>query len=614
MLFEGRALAMVRPDRALRAIITTAALAAVLSTSLVPVAAAAEQAPDSSDVVLVLDFSASILNDARNRARFAGTLERMADRVDALSTDLVAGDTTVSLVQFASKARDVEGCTDLQLLNDPEAVATFADCLRTVGAAYRRGLRPGLADAIGIDTNYVEAMEKGATHLPADSVRPSMILFTDGRHDVAGVPNSEVAKAQRRLFGNRSPFALLPVGLGLAAGDRARLTAGLEDLRVVRDMPACVSGATFEWPDVVFQSADAAGSAVAEALQAATCTFTIAPTEPPVTPAPPAIPGGARDIRLTPGDGYIDIAWSPPEEGADAVEGYRARCTSDGDPIESAGGVSTEPNARVEGLEQGHEYRCEVAVVTANGDGDWIPASGTAIPLGVPAAPAKPAVTALNGAVEMGIAPGAGAEEYRYECSADGGATWDETHSLTSASTTARIRELANGTEYVCRAFAANALGLSDASPLSDFVRPCSGLLDCNPLALPIVGGVLGVLLLGILLALFGIYRERSQGYVLAVVDVIHTANLGKGSRLGIELVRKPGSREIVEVLASRGKSADIRIRPKRGGRFVVTDKNRTQAVESGDSIVVVDAVGTPHQLVLRAFSTKSASAVTTRR
>jgi hypothetical protein len=614
MLFEGRALAMVRPDRALRAIITTAALAAVLSTSLGPVAAAAEPAPDSSDVVLVLDFSASILNDARNRARFAGTLERMADRVDALSTDLVAGDTTVSLVQFASKARDVEGCTDLQLLNDPEAVATFADCLRTVGAAYRRGLRPGLADAIGIDTNYVEAMEKGATHLPADSVRPSMILFTDGRHDVAGVPNSEVAKAQRRLFGNRSPFALLPVGLGLAAGDRARLTAGLEDLRVVRDMPACVSGATFEWPDVVFQSADAAGSAVAEALQAATCTFTIAPTEPPVTPAPPAIPGGARDIRLTPGDGYIDIAWSPPEEGADAVEGYRARCTSDGDPIESAGGVSTEPNARVEGLEQGHEYRCEVAVVTANGDGDWIPASGTAIPLGVPAAPAKPAVTALNGAVEMGIAPGAGAEEYRYECSADGGATWDETHSLTSASTTARIRELANGTEYVCRAFAANALGLSDASPLSDFVRPCSGLLDCNPLALPIVGGVLGVLLLGILLALFGIYRERSQGYVLAVVDVIHTANLGKGSRLGIELVRKPGSREIVEVLASRGKSADIRIRPKRGGRFVVTDKNRTQAVESGDSIVVVDAVGTPHQLVLRAFSTKSASAVTTRR
>ena len=58
-----------------------------------------------------------------------------------------------------------------------------------------------------------------------------------------------------RLFGDRSPIALLPVGMGLAAGDRDELTAGLEDLRVVRDMPPCVSGTTFEWPEVVFDSA-----------------------------------------------------------------------------------------------------------------------------------------------------------------------------------------------------------------------------------------------------------------------------------------------------------------------------------------------------------------------
>jgi fibronectin type III domain protein len=607
---------MVRPDRAIRSIVTAVSVAAVLLMSVAPAASAAETAPDSSDVVLNLDFSASILNDARNRARFAGALERMADRVDALSADLVTGDTTVSLVQFASKAQDVDGCTDLKLLNDPEAVATFADCLRSVGAAYRKGLDPDLQESIGIDTNYVEAMEQGATHLPADSVRPAMILFTDGRHDVAGVPSREVGRAQRRLFGDRTPFALLPVGMGLASADRAELTAGLEDLRIVRDMPPCVSGTTFEWPEVVFQSPDAAGNAVAEALQAATCTFTVAPTEPPVTPAPPAIPGGVRDIRLTPGDGYIDITWSPPEQGSEAVTGYRARCTGDDEnsPIESTDGVSSDPNARVEGLEQGREYRCEVAVVTPDGDGDWIPAAGSAIPLGVPAAPAQPTVAALNGAVEMAIEPGAGAEEYRYECSSDGGVTWDEAHSLTSASTTARIRELSNGTEYVCRVFAANELGLSDASPLSALVRPCSGMLDCNPLALPIVTGVLAVLVIGILLALYGIYRERSQGYVLAVLDVVHTANLGKGSRLGIEVVRRPGSREVTEIVASKGRKADIRISPKRGQKFVVTDKNRRQEVASGDSIVVVDSAGVQHQLVLHAFSTKSASAVTTRR
>ena len=607
---------MRRLDRALRALVTGIAVAGLLLASGgVPAASAAESAPDSSDVVLVLDFSASILNDARNRARFAAALERMADRVDALSADLVAGDTTVSLVQFASQARDIEGCADLKLLDDPAAVAQFADCLRTVGAAYRAGLDPDVADAIGIDTNYVEAMEQGATHLPEDSERPTMILFTDGRHDVAGVPNRDVGRAHRRLFDDRSPFALLPVGMGLEAADRNQLTAALENLRVVRDMPPCVSGSTFEWPEVVFDSPDEAGNAVAAALQAATCTFTVAPSEPPATPPPPAAPSVARDIRLTPGDGFIDLAWSPPAEGADGVTDYKARCSGDdGATVESAEGVSTDPQARVDGLEQGREYRCEVAVVTAAGDGEWVAAPGTAVPLGIPPAPAKPSVTALNGAIEIGVEPATGVEEYRYECSRDGGETWDEDSGITSASTTARIREVANGTEYVCRAFATNEIGVSAASPLSDAVRPCGGLLDCNPLALPIVVGIVGALVLGILLALFGIYRESSQGYVLAVLDGVHSANIGKRSRLGIEVVRTPGSRQVSEIVANRGRKADFRIRMLRGGRFQVTDKGRSQEVASGDMLVVVDSIGVRHQLELHAFSTKSASAVATRR
>ena len=597
---------MTRPYRAFRTIAIAIAISGLLLGWGLPAAAAAET-PDSSDVVLGLDFSASILNDAQNRARFAGALERMADRVDALSADLVTGDTTVSLVQFASQARGVEGCTDLQLLNDPEAVATFADCLRTVGAAYREGLDPELEDAIGIDTNYVEAMERGASHLPADSVRPTMILFTDGRHDVAGVPNSEVAEAHERLFGDRSPLALLPVGMGLDAQDRDELTAGLEDLRVVRDMPPCESGSTFEWPEVVFDSPRAAGNAVAEALQAATCTFTVAPTEAPATPAPPAAPGVVGNIQLTPGDGYIDVDWSAPAEGADAVTGYRARCTSDDGTIESAEGVSTEPGARVDGLEQGQEYRCEVATVTDAGEGEWIAAPGTASPLGIPPPPAKPNVTAFNGAIEVGV------QEYRYECSADGGTTWEESTAITSASTSARIRDLANGTEYVCRAFAANEIGVSPASAISDLVRPCSGLLDCNPAALPIVVGTVSLLSLGILLALFGIYRERSQGYVLAVLDGVHSANIGKRSRLGIEVVRPPTSRQVSEIVANRGKNADFHVTMRRGGQFRVTDKARSQDVASGDMVVVVDSIGVRHQLVLHAFSTKSASAVARR-
>ncbi|HET9613266.1 MAG TPA: vWA domain-containing protein, partial [Candidatus Limnocylindrales bacterium] len=164
--------------------------AIVLAGGLAPRAAA--QTPDKSDVVLVFDFSASILNDKTNRNRFGAALESIASRVDEISSDLVAGDTTVTLIQFAARAVDANRCTDLKLLGSPSTVGLFADCLRAIATAYRKGGTTALTKSIGIDTNYVAAMQQAAKHLPADSERPALILFTDGRHDVAGVPASQV--------------------------------------------------------------------------------------------------------------------------------------------------------------------------------------------------------------------------------------------------------------------------------------------------------------------------------------------------------------------------------------------------------------------------------------
>ena len=78
---------------------------------LVPQARAAT--PDRSNVVLVLDFSASILQDEANRTKFGAALERIAARVDETAADLTAGDATVSIIQFAAKAADVPNCVDL---------------------------------------------------------------------------------------------------------------------------------------------------------------------------------------------------------------------------------------------------------------------------------------------------------------------------------------------------------------------------------------------------------------------------------------------------------------------------------------------------------------------
>ena len=577
----------------------------------------AQTAPDRSEVVIVLDFSASILQDAANRNKFGAALERIADRVDATSADLIAGDAVVTIVQFATRATDYAGCADMHLLASAPTVARFADCLRSIARAYRRGLDPALTRRIGVDTNYVAAMEQAAKHLPADAARPALILFTDGKHDVRGVPVSRVQVVRDQLFGARSPFALLPVGMGLNPRELGALETGLVRLRIVRAMPPCVSGTKFDWPDVVFESPDEAGNAVGVALQDVTCTFTVEPSPtPPPTPAPS--PAVVQGIRLTALDGQVQLTWAPPASPPAPITDYRTRCRAgEGDWIESKEGVSLETKATVDGLTNGTAYQCEVATVSALSDAAWTPASSTITPLGIPAAPGKPSVLPMDGAVQISVTPvdPVQAAGYHFQCSSDNGGTWPAEVDVDSTeNATTQIGNLTNGAEYVCRAFAVNTTGLSDASPLSDAVRPCGSNLECNPV-LPWILGVLAVVLAGSLIAvLFALNQNRTRGYVVAVVDVIHTINLGHGSRLGIELVRAHGTRTVTGIAPDRGRKADIRIRQLRGNRFEVTDRSGRHVTTSGEPIVVTDSAGGRHDLVLWAFATRSASEVTSRR
>jgi hypothetical protein len=581
----------------------------------------AQTPPDRSEVVLVLDFSASILGDVANRDRFAAALDRIADRVDATSSDLSAGDATVSIVQFAATAADYPGCIDLKLIESPQTIARFADCLRSAATAYRRGLDPALTRKLGTATNYVAAMEQAARHLAVDAVRPALILFTDGKHDVQGVPVSQVQPARDRLFASRSPFALLPVGMGLAPTERPALESGLVNLRIIRAMPACVSGAQFDWPQVVFQSPEDAGNAVAVALQNVTCTFTVAPTPTPSatgtplpTPTPMPTPGPVKGVSLTPGDGRIEVAWSLPATTPEPIVDYRIRCRSgEGEWTESGEGVSLETSAVVEGLTNGSTYECAVAAVDATSEGSWTAAPMTATPVGRPAAPGKPAVEALDRAVRIQVA----AEDalllsgYRYECSGDQGRTWpDRIDVASSGTTTAEIGNLTNSVEYVCRAFAEDAAGLSDPSEVSDAVRPCGSLLECNPAVSPVLG-LLGFLSLGGLLAvLLALYRGRTRGYVVAVVDVVHTANLGQGSRLGIGFVRALPRGPVTGIVADRTGNADVRIRHRGGDGFEVTDRVGRHVAISGQPVITIDSLGVHHEVLLRRFRTATAAPV----
>jgi hypothetical protein len=582
----------------------------MIAAGFVPSARAADQ-PDPSDIVLAFDLSSSILDDKGTREQFAGALNQIADSVVAQSDALVAGDATISMVEFASHAKEVPNCTKLELLNSPGNVTKFADCLRSVADVYTSGNAPA---GIGTDTNYIEAMQVARPYLTPSSVRPALIFFTDGKAEVGGKPQTGVVAARDQLFKDLKSFALLPVGMGLNQKDRTPLETGLKNLKTLRGITTC-SGAPFKWDRVVFASPALAGTAVATALQDTTCTFTAAiPSTPPPTPKP--IPAVAS-VGATPGDGSIKLTWRALVSQQTPVIDYLARCRAgdSGDWVESTEGTSTEPTTTITGLTNGTAYQCEVAAVVAAGPGRWTPVSTEVTPIGKPATPATPTLSALDHAVQVGLGDPdpAAVTSYHVECSSDNGATFSATADVSAenASNT-QIRGLTNGIEYACRAIAKNAVGESDASALSNAVKPCASLLDCNGLLVPVLG-ILGVVLaIGLLAVAFALWREGRKGYVIAVVDVVHTTNLGHGSRLGIGLIRTPGSKVITGIAADRTKNAEIKIRLLPGGRFSVRDGAKRHVTSSGEPLIVI-VQGVRHELVLHAFATNAASRATSR-
>ena len=600
MFWTGRARQSRRTARAACAAIFLAA-SSLTSPALVGAASPA----DPSHVVVVLDYSSSILSDQATRGQFADALERLAERVDATAADLVTGDATVSFVRFASSAQDQPGCTDLELKDNPQAVATMSGCLRDLANVYRKGGDRALTGAIGDDTNYVAALESAAEHVPADSDRPAVVFFTDGKHEADGVPVSRVLPTAERLFGSRPRFALLPVGMGLEASNRESLLAGLTGLRIVREMEPCEGQPAFEWPDVVFDSPAAAGGAVALALQNVTCTFTAAPVPPPEpTPQPP---GSVRAVELTAGDATIDVAWLPPDDpGTSAIQDYEVRCRPEagGDWITSSEGASTTTTATVGSLANGTPYVCEVAAVSGVGSWAWTPAAGAALPFGRPAAPAKPSVKVGDGSADVSIAapaPSSQVSAYRVDCSSDAGQTWPTSQEAPASASIASITGLTNGIEYTCRAFAENARGLSDSSPLSDPFRPCGSPFECTPALGPGLVLLLAGLLALILYALWRWFHDRTRAFVIAAVDDHPAANLGLGPHVGLALVRPRQGGPVTDVMADPGPNADIRVRYLGGDRFDVTGVGGVVRAVAGRPVEITDREGASHTMLLRA-------------
>lgn len=588
------------------ALLASVALGAAAGSSVI----AGVTGTEPSDVVLVFDVSNSILlsEDGLN-VEFADALDGIADRVEVVAADLAAGNAEISFIVFGRQAVQYPAnCGGLDLHDDPAAITRFEECLRSIAGEYRAGADAPVRQRINTqNTDHVAALREAADLLPAGSSRKAVIFFTDGEHDPPGTSrdNENVVARVTPAFAGLTPLAVLPVGLGARAGAfESELTAIYQAF--FRDMAPCVGRASFAWPQVVFPSADAAGTAVALALQEVTCSFTVAPTPIP-TPVPTPTPAtfeAPTGVRVLAGDRFLTIQWTPPSTGADAITDYIVRCspTSGGDPIESAEGVSIDLETEITGLVPGTSYTCEVAATDGTTIGPWSPPSAAVIVLGLPSAPSQPRVETLDGAARLSVdALGAGGipvEQYIFECKNAAG----QPAQAVGQTPTVVVTGLTNGQTFTCVGYAENSVGRSPPSPASASFTPCGGLFDCNPWMKFALAGVVIAGLLGVAAVFAGQYQRRNRAWITAQVDGGENLPLGWGPELGVRLVQDEAGWSATP-LPPEG--AAVRVRYEGENRFAVTSGTRIVRVHQGDPSSVKDDTGAFHQLILRRYRGK---------
>jgi hypothetical protein len=359
----------------LRRVTAVSALALILfSASFTPASTKAAGGIDPSDVVLVFDFSASMQEDGKNLDT-AVSLQTLADRIPAYTDDIIANEIIVHLVWFRGDAVRVPRCEEIQLSSSSE-VSDFADCLRQVASAYKEGpsaWRNQVGEASG--TNYEAAFTEAIDLLAqGDTSRPAIIFFTDGEHTGIGKSAPSDRQWLERIIqnlGSLDPKAVLPVGLGVT-GEALEV---LEELRDETNLPGCPGSASgiIDWNTVSFPNGKKAGDSVADAFAAVTC---VKVNEPP---PPPKVPDAPQPPSVSGGDGSADITVEKPGENGSPIKGYEHECIST-DGGETVSASSTLPEAQVDGLQNGDEYRCRSAAVNGVGQGDWSEASGAFTP------------------------------------------------------------------------------------------------------------------------------------------------------------------------------------------------------------------------------------------
>jgi hypothetical protein len=582
-------------------LVSLAVAMSLVGSASAPPARAAGSGVDPSDVVFVFDFSTSMrLPKGNTKANAtAKALDILAGKIRAIQQKLIKKSPIIHMLHFANAVDEVPGCETVKT-NNPLGVEKFADCLELVADEYRGNLSSwnDLGIAVQDGTNYGVAFDKAFSLMQGGSnKRPAVVFFTDGLNlpDDKQPPedwiDSIVSSAESE---NLNPRAILPVGLALTG----KPVADLEELYAKgTNLLKCneeVGGEIVSWPRVNFSSAASAAEAIAQAFSRVVCVDVVTPDAP-------------EDVEAITDGESTTVTWGDLPKGSIDAEGYEVIC----------GGVSETVGAGSSSavLPIGDAKDCTVASTITNAEGDEV--SGTPsekVPvISPPQPPQKPSVSPGDSSIGAETKPGEGADGkpadggapidgYKWECTDV--ATGQPVASAESTGTEATVTGVSNGSEYTCSATAVNKAGESKPSEQSDSVKPCSGILGCNPWLLPLLILLLIAAIIAAILFALWLWRERTRGYVTAIIDGHPAFNLNRGPQTGFSFVGTSADGVINGAQRDIQSTAHVSIQNLGGDRFKWSDRTTgtSGVVERGGTFSVADPSGGTHQIRLRAF------------
>ncbi|MFZ4638758.1 MAG: fibronectin type III domain-containing protein, partial [Pirellulales bacterium] len=187
---------------------------------------------------------------------------------------------------------------------------------------------------------------------------------------------------------------------------------------------------------------------------------------------------------MTPGSGSFAVSWTaPPQPSRSPLRDYTIQWSADNGTTWNtvSDGTALTTSATITGLTPGVPHLVRVAAINEYGAGaPVVTASPVAPQATAPAAPAAPTVIAGDRQVTLSwTAPadnGSAITGYSIEYSVDGGASQVTWNPSPATATSATETGLVNGTSYIFRVVASNAVGTGTASAWSAQATPSNAV------------------------------------------------------------------------------------------------------------------------------------------